>query len=243
VYADDVKRIHWTKKDTAENARWWWSSFLENRRKVAYATPDCFRRIYAAQLKVPEYRQMLEDDNGRGKISMFGTIDDHDYGKNNGDKTYPFRCEAGIQFTNFLGLTNETSAMARRAAKGLGVYGVQVYDFSSTTHRLLTDTEAGLDPDVVPEQNDRHRSNDSDEETNQLVAVFVLDVRSNRTPWATTIPERFKVDPDGDFLGEDQWKWFETALGRSNASVNIIVSGVQVHAPWFYDGNRVENWR
>jgi hypothetical protein len=262
IYADDRSRQSWSdnedptpnsiidKSRAEENARWWWlSSILKRRsrsRKISYATPEYLRQVYTKQLQVHGYRQLLQEDNGAGgKISIFGAIDDHDYGINNGDKTFPFRRESGVEFTKFLGLKNESSAMSRRAVKGLGVYGVQVYNFSSTTkRRLLTDAEAGLDPDVVTEHAYRDRSSDSgDDKSDQLVAVFVLDVRSNKMPWAQTIPERFNLDPEGDFLGEHQWKWFETAIRRSTASVNIVVSGIQVHAPWFYDANKIENWR
>lgn len=256
VYADDRTRLSGSNEDPTpsttdkfhkeENSRWWWQSLLKRRsrsRQISYATPEYLREVYKNQLQVKDYRELLEEDNGSGgRISIFGAIDDHDYGINNGDKTFPFRRESGMEFTAFLGLKNESSAMTRRAAKGLGVYGVQVYNFSSSTHRLLTDAEAGLDPDVVSEATYIDRSNDSAEKSNQLVAIFVLDVRSNKTPWAQNFPKRFTLDPEGDFLGEHQWKWFETAIGRSKASVNIIVSGIQVHAPWFYDANKVENW-
>lgn len=149
-----------------------------------------------------------------------------------------------MEFINFLGLKDETSAMSRRASTGLGVYGVQVYDFSMRSGRLLSDSDAGLDPDVVSDSSYRERiQSTSSDSSDKLVAIFVLDVRSNRTPWAKSIPKRYRVDPEGDFLGDDQWEWFETALGRSTAKVNIIVSGIQVHAPSFYDVNVIENWR
>lgn len=247
VYADDQIRQSRSNDDhTEEQNRWRWPRILKGGSQFTPATPEYLRQLYAEQLAVQGYRQLLQEDNGvGGKISIFGAIDDHDYGIDNGDKTFRFRRENGIEFTKFLGLKSESSAMSRRAAKGLGVYGVQVYNFSSTTNRLLTDTEAGLDPDVISElKYSSDRSKDSDDETtNQLVAVFVLDVRSNKTPWAKKIPDRFTRDPEGDFLGERQWKWFETAIGRSKASVNIVVSGIQVHAPWFYDSNKIENWR
>ena len=245
VYADDQAREPWPKKDPSCSP----IETSDNKNKkeetttsdlISYATPEYLHELFSKQLEIESYKQLLEEDYGGGRISIFGAIDDHDYGINNGDKTFPFRKENGVEFTRFLGLTKESSAMARRAEEGLGVYGVQVYDFSSSlaNPRLLTDEEAGLDPDVTPGTD---RSGASI--TNQLVAVFVLDIRSNKTPWTKTFPERYSIDPDGDFLGEDQWRWFEEAIGRSNASVNIVVSGIQVHAPWFYDSNKVENWR
>ena len=247
------------KSRQEENIRWWWPSsmgFCSRSRKFTHATPEYLRQLYQEQLQVPDYQDLLLENNGvGGKLSIFGAIDDHDYGINNGDKTFPFRRESGIEFTKFLGLENESSAMSRRVAKGFGVYGVQVYDFSSNrdpSRRLLSDEEAGLDPDVVSEATynsdrinnaDENNNNNNNNNNNQLVAIFVLDVRTNKTPWAKSIPERYTLDPEGDFLGDDQWKWFETAIGRSKASVNIVVSGMQVHAPWFYDVNAIENWR
>jgi hypothetical protein len=224
----------------------------------------------------------------RPPISIFGTYDDHDYGRNNGDSTFPYKKESGIEYvTTFLRLNATTSAMARRAINGHGVYGVHVYDFSDTNrnrnwnskdptseeyhdhhrhsyYRLLPDQEAGLDPDVVDsvddkddsaddEDNDNDNNNNSKDKRdgttaaatttkNRLVAVFVLDVRTNKTPWSTTFPQRFVPNVQGDFLGEKQWEWFETALQRSKAAINIIVSGIQIHAPYVVDGNIVENW-
>ena len=37
------------------------------------------------------------------------------------------------------------------------------------------------------------------------------------------------IIPALDFLGEEQWMWFKQALNNSQATVNIIVSGLQVH--------------
>jgi len=241
VYADDrqeeelttsAEYITDTNLHQTENTRWWSSLFHSRRRsKNKNATPEYLRQLYQEQLRQPDYRDLLLED-----VSVFGTLDDHDYGINNGDKTFPFRRESGIEYIRFLGL-DMSSAMAKRATNGLGVYGVQVYDFSSKRHpsrRLLSDEEAGLDPDVVvsevvtetgnhPKNKSNNDDNDNDNESDigQLVAIFVLDVRTNKTPYAKTIPDRFSLDPAGDFLGEDQWKWFETAIGRSKANVNI----------------------
>ena len=215
---------------------------IDSSNTIFHGAPDYLRQLFAKQLQVEGYKRLLQDNYGGTNISIFGTIDDHDYGINNGDKTFPFGKENGLEFTKFLGLTKNSSAMATRAAKGLGVYGVQVFDFASNTNpRLLTDLEAGIDPDVVPDKNNQNK--DSQSSTNQLVAVFVLDVRTNRTPWKQNFPDRYSRDPEGDFLGEQQWAWFENAIGRSNATVNIVVSGIQVHAPWYYDSNLIENWR
>lgn len=226
VYADD--RVEWNG----------W------KRKVKDGTPSYLNSLYDKQRNFPGYKTLLQRN-----LSIFGTIDDHDYGRNNGDRTLPWRRENGIEFIKFLGLSNET-AITRRVYDGKGVYGVQVYDFSRSdpNDRLLTDVEAGLDPDVITSStndDDRQESPPSkakDANNNKLVAVFVLDIRSNRAPWPKALKERFSQNAVGDFLGEEQYRWFETAIGRSNAAVNIVVTGLQVHAERFYDGSIVENW-
>lgn len=126
--------------------------------------------------------------------------------------------------------------MSRRARDGLGVYGVKVFDFARPQgHQALSDSEAGLDPHVVFD----HENLPS--YSNKSVAVFVLDVRSNKTPWKKGL-QAFTPDVEGDFLGEMQWRWFEAAIARSRAAINVVVNGLQVHANIFPDGNMAESW-
>lgn len=210
-----------------------WKGF---RRKLVDASPDYLRKLFQDQRNEPGYKELLETN-----ISIFGTVDDHDYGTNNGDRTFEWKRENAMEFVRFLGLSEE-SPMFRRASNGKGIYGVQVYDFDRPMgSRLLSNEEAGLDPDVVP---DDDMSVDTIPMDNKLVAVFVLDIRSNRTPWRELFSGRktSNTSMDGDFLGEDQWTWFETAMRRSRAAVNVIVTGLQVHPDRFFDPNLAENW-
>jgi len=127
--------------------------------------------------------------------------------------------------------------MCDRAKKGLGAYGVMVMDFHRPRgHELLSDAEAGLDPDVVPVANSATAGL-----SDRSVAIFLLDIRSNKSPY---IKKGF-IDSDddtGDFLGEEQWKWFQEAIKRSNASVNVIVNGLQTLADRIGPPFAVENW-
>ncbi|CAJ1946225.1 unnamed protein product [Cylindrotheca closterium] len=206
-------------------------------KQILDASPEYLKHLLQEQRNEPGYKSLLESG-----VEIFGTIDDHDYGTNNGDKTFRWRRENAIEFVNFLDLP-DTSPMMKRAAAGLGVYGVQVYDFNEPNprKRLLSDEAAGLDPDVVPDL-DPSATQEPLSIGNRLVAVFVLDVRSNRTPWPKTLKEKVMNKNDGCMLGDEQFKWFETAIGRSNATVNIIVTGLQVHAERYYDSAKVENW-
>ena len=202
------------------------------------ATPEILAKLYNEQKEHAGYKRLLDT-----KIPILGVLDDHDYGINNGDSTYRYRKESGIALAcDFLG--QEGTAMCERAKKGLGVYGVKVMDFSRPEGKeLMRDDEAGLDPDVPLEDYDESSTGDISREqqstlSNKSVAIFLLDVRSNRTPY-TKKGLIEKAEYDGDFLGETQWEWLEAAIGRSTASVNIIVQGLQVHAD---RAGPVETW-
>lgn len=270
------------------------------------ATPDVIRGWYDKQLEVEGYRQFLagfdvnvSDIDGMGTTGMirskpiiFGTIDDHDYGQNNGDFTYQFKNESNLAFIDFMhgdiakdrecslqeadekdscrssenednstyqktGRSKLSDPMYQRSLEGKGVYGVQLFDFSRKINaddgdsvlgggNWVPESDAMIDPDVIDNISANHTS--MNYSTTHSVAVFALDVRSNKTPWPKgkqhVHSNRGSMEvPALDFLGAEQWKWFQSALANSHARVNIIVSGLQVHPDRFpNDGNVVEEW-
>jgi hypothetical protein len=212
--------------------------FINGKRAVKAATPSILKELYTQQLQHAGYRALLERN-----VTILGALDDHDYGTNNGDAEFQYRTESGVEYVDFLKETNKAdlTLMADRAASGKGVYGVKVFDFSRPAgEELLTDTEAGLDPDLVKSRPVDDINDDS--LPDRSVAVFVLDNRSHKTPWRKGWPNKYTLDYEADFFGETQWQWFEEAIARSTASVNIIVQGLQVHADRYFDGNEVEDW-
>jgi hypothetical protein len=218
------------------------------------ATPSRLRSLYQKQLGNPGYRELLEQN-----VTIFGTFDgktvvtlelpdvpllltklpfaflDHDFGCDNGDGTYVHKYESGLEYIDFIGLARN-SAMRQRAESGHGVYGVKLFDFARPVgQQEVSEWEAGIDADIdIIHEPARFLSN-------QTVAVFVLDVRTNKTPWKKGA-ERFKLDYDGDYLGERQWQWFENSIRRSRANVNVVLNGLQVHASRYPDGNVAESW-
>lgn len=181
-------------------------------------------------------------------VTVFGTVDDHDMGMNNADETYEFKKESGLEFLRFTGEDHE-SPVYKRTKKGYGVYGVKVFDFDDdriSSDYLLSDEEAGIDPDVITARskavnNVSTKSDDMKEVQNKRVAIFFLDVRTNRTPWKKGL-DAWRPNYDGDFLGDRQWEWFEKALGNSDASVNVIVNGLQAHSYRHPNANLAEVW-
>jgi alkaline phosphatase D len=211
-----------------------WSKWMK-QRKVRAATPLMLQEAYEHLLSNPGYRRFTRRDGTLGRpagghslmnMTVLGVWDDHDYGINNGDKRYPFQTESAMIYLDFLKRSSsgnlDLRIMEQRAASGRGLYGVKVLDFYRPTgQELLSDDEAGIEPDVdhsIQKLSDRS------------VAIFLLDCRTNKSPWKTDYPDKFLLDYEGDFLGEDQWKWLEKSLQRSTAAVNVIVQGVQVHA-------------
>jgi hypothetical protein len=171
----------------------------------------------------------------------FSSFVDHDYGCNNADGTYEFRHESALEYVEFLGQPLN-SPMSRRAHAGLGVYGVKLFDFDREVgSEEVPDDKANIDPDVSSEVYDEAMSSRYSTYSNKSVAVFVLDIRSNKTPWKQG-SEAYLPDYEGDFLGERQWQWFEAAIRQSRAAVNVIISGVQVHANILPNGNFAEAW-
>ena len=193
-----------------------------------HVTPERREGLYSDLRNHAGYKQLLEHHT-----AIMGTWDDHDYGTNNGDINFPLKRESAIAFVNFLGESPD-SAMGKRARNGSGVYGVKVIDFDRPVgEQVLTEEEAGIDPDIVQNGD----MNQQVSYSNHSVAVFVLDVRSYKTRWT-----KQSLDTKGDFLGEIQWKWLEEALSKSQAAVNIVVQGLQVHADRHPDGNMAEAW-
>jgi PhoD-like phosphatase len=236
-----------------------WSTFPPSSNPIC-ATPARLRHLYNKQLKNKAYRQLINQN-----ITIFGTIDgtfitlvstnlvfmkpvligfllyhtknaiDHDYGCNNADETFQFKHESSLAFVDFINQPDQ-SPMRLRASQGHGVYGVKLFDFSRPDGQVeVPDHEAGIDSDL-PVLDHMHPTY-----SNRSVAVFVLDVRSYKTPWKSS-PQSYIPDIHGDFLGERQWEWFEQSIRRSQAAVNVIVSGLQFHGNRFPDANIAEAW-
>lgn len=114
------------------------------------------------------------------------------------------------------------------------MYGVKLFDFELPMgQREVPEELASIDPDATNARYYKY--------SDKTVAVFVLDVRTNKTPWKTG-SAAYQEDLEGDFLGERQWRWFEQAIQNSRASVNVIVNGLQVYANRYPNGNVAEAW-
>lgn len=62
------------------------------------------------------------------------------------------------------------------------------------------------------------------------VKVILLDTRYFRDALAPPVRpgDRYGPNPDGDVLGEDQWRWLRAELTDSDAAAHVIASSIQV---------------
>jgi len=209
-----------------------WSTFPPAPIHIS-ATPESLNELYRTQLEHADYKELLDSTN----LTVFGSVDDHDYGANNGDKFYQYKRESGMAFVKFTKEPDD-SPISKRARKGFGVYGVKLFDFSRPEgDYLVPDHEALIDADMLEDNEERVGEYSSD----TSVAIFVLDCRTNKTPWAKGFAA-WSRDWQGDFFGEEQWKWFEASLKLSKASINVIVQGLQVHAHRHVPQSMSEEW-
>jgi hypothetical protein len=322
IYSDHFVGLNWTavgihrvvhgegETNTLRNTNSSWTFTFPPPSIHVDATPDMIRYWYEQQWAIDDYRHFVEGWNSSDSNDsltrpiIFGVIDDHDYGQNNGDSTYQYKKESNVAFVDFLysgseqedgrsctkeedvdgeqgtcesreeqstderrdGRRKSNDPMYQRALMGKGVYGVQLFDFSQRApdaqslqkdHVLwgggywVPDEDARIDPDIIGDTNDELSKYSS----THSVAIFALDVRTNKTPWPKRKQKHNPNDsiplsnssasntPAFDFLGQDQWDWFKSALNNSRAAVNIIVSGLQIHPERFpNDGNIIEEW-
>lgn len=125
--------------------------------------------------------------------------DDHDYGRNDAGRHYPFKEESKEIFLDFWKVPENSP---RR--KHLGIYGVHYYrDYGKTLQIILLDNRTFRD-DLLPYGGERSQ---------ERKYFYDLDY----SPHTST---------DSTLLGEEQWAWLEETL-KVPADVRLICSGSQ----------------
>ncbi|WP_425390936.1 alkaline phosphatase D family protein [Ekhidna sp.] len=69
-------------------------------------------------------------------------------------------------------------------------------------------------------------------ESNKRIKVILLDTRyfrdSLKWNWPSPGKKEAIINPTGEILGEEQWKWFEQQLSEPDIDLFIICSGIQI---------------
>jgi alkaline phosphatase D len=176
------------------------------------------------RVALEKQRQRTEYSQFASSVRVEGVYDDHDFGPNDCGKNVGHIKERQTAFLDFIGAREDDPRRFRDAI------------YSSHT---IGEAKSGMQ-----------------------VKVIFLDVRTHRDPYpilnmetafSSSIPGApiimavsrlfrgiFCIRPgyQGDVLGEEQWSWLEDELRNSKASVNIIVSTMQV----FTVNPIVESW-
>jgi len=170
------------------------------------ATEERLGRLYAAQLAHPGYAQLL-----RSNATILATWDDHDYGLNDGDRTFHLRRASQRRFLDFV---REPALSARRLRDG--VYASRILPGPPVPIGEGAPAQSAEAAGQRRQSTKRH----AQRATRSGVLVVLLDNRFNKDP--------YDVGPGGDMLGEAQWRWPERTLRASRARAHLIVSGLQV---------------
>lgn len=155
---------------------------------------DTLRAKYARLEAKPEFQQL------RSAAKMLAIWDDHDYGRNDAGKYYPFKDSSKEIFLDFF---KEPANSERRRHEG--IYKAEYLHFGDKTVQVIL-----LD-------NRTFRSN---------LLPYDTSAKLPRDHYFYTpdyIPHK---SADSTLLGDAQWAWLETEL-KKNADLRLIASGSQ----------------
>lgn len=168
------------------------------------ASPEEIKIKYDVLEKDVDFTDMLTKVGGWNRVAA--TYDDHDFGINDGDKSYAHIPESQQLFWDF---TEEPVDSEKR--KQSGVYSSKEYSIDLRDHVKYSD----------------FLTNDSEQLT-FTYKIVMLDTRSNRDIVPRFWRRRSDSRPtDGDFLGEEQWSWLAKEL-RSDVDLIILGSSIQL---------------
>lgn len=155
---------------------------------------DTLRVKYERLGAKPEFKKL--DSSTR----ILATWDDHDYGRNDAGKWYPYKKESKEIFLNFF---KEPQESERR--KHEGVYHVEYINSNNKTIQVVL-------LDVRTFRSDLKMVNDTSREIKDRF-FYKPDYQPH-------------TSPDSTLLGPEQWKWLEAELQKP-ADLHLICSGSQ----------------
>ena len=199
------------------------------------ASDEDFARQYRLLSGDPQFQSLVHSLGGMlgGDGNVRGIYDDHDYGINNGDRTYANKVSSQKYFLDFLEVPLESP---RRQLSG--VYNSKMFEVMLPSPKRAQSNKAESTP-MPPTRPFRYK-------------IILLDGRTNKDPKpGTKTAKVHALDSDrslafdkhtegtrtgkGDFLGEPQWEWLARELlgedeDPADGPLDLIIlgSGVQV---------------
>jgi hypothetical protein len=179
------------------------------------ATIDEIRYNYQGLLVDPSFARLVSEVKGWGNI--VATWDDHDYGINNGDKTYEHRSESKDLFFDSMQVPLDSAQRAHA-----GVYSSKTFTMALNSKQKHSPATDGLQSSNANPNATSGVNASSSSGRGFIYKVVMLDVRYNKDP-----PSMWS-DKQGDFLGEEQWRWLEAELADPEPDLVLLGSGIQV---------------
>lgn len=155
---------------------------------------DTLKAKYARLAAKPEYQQLT------GSTKTLAIWDDHDYGRNDAGKYYPYKTASKEIFLNFF---KEPAQSERR--KHEGIYHSEYLTYGDKTVQVILLDNRSFRSDLL-----RY---DTAAKLPRKNYFYGLDYQPH-------------VSADSTMLGEAQWKWLEAELLKK-ADLRIIASGSQ----------------
>ena len=155
---------------------------------------DTLRAKYQRWAAQPSFQQLKK------MTRFFATWDDHDFGRNDAGRHYPFKKESKEIFLSFF---DEPDTSQRR--KHEGIYHVEYIKKEGRTIQLILLDNRTFRDDV--------RLFDSTAPTPRDTYFYALDYSIHQ-------------NSDSTLLGEEQWQWLEQVL-KEPADLRLVCSGTQ----------------
>jgi alkaline phosphatase D len=154
---------------------------------------DTLRAKYQMLADKPEFIKLKEG------TPLYATWDDHDYGRNDAGRHYPFKVESKSLFLNFFGDQGDPTIRDRE-----GIYHTVYIDKAGKRIQIIFPDLRTFRDDLLP-YNGTH---DGDPR---------FPYEMDYSPYTTT---------DSSMIGEQQWRWIEEQLLQP-ADLRIIASSSQ----------------
>ncbi len=166
--------------------------------KFIPADEEAFIKQYGLMKTDPDFQALVDHLGGWGSKNILATFDDHDYGVNNGDRSYVGRNVSQKAFWDFTEVP-EDSPLRRQE----GVYNSHTYRRESMS--------GGSEPFIY-----------------KVIMLDTRSNKGEYSSPSVENKQNSYAKNSGDFLGEEQWAWLEQQMADPEPDLILLGSSIQV---------------